>query len=135
MARLLLMTAGTISLLTGIAGIFVPVLPSTPFFLLTAGLYLKSSPVLHNWLITNKLTSTYLNGKTKLINVRTLILALSVMWISILAAAIFAVSETWIRMLLIAAGFAGTAIKLLLFMKNKNPINKNKHERHERKKY
>jgi hypothetical protein len=135
MTRLLLMTAGTLSLLAGIAGIFVPVLPATPFFLLTAGLYVKSSPALYNWLIANRLTSSYLNGKTKLINGKTLVFALSLMWVSILAAVFFAVSETWVRMLLIAAGLAGTTVKLMLFMNRKNPINNNKHERHERKKH
>ncbi len=45
------MTAGWVSLILGIVGIFVPLLPTTPFVLLTAYCFSKSSPRLHRWLI------------------------------------------------------------------------------------
>lgn len=52
--RALYMTGGTISLALGIIGIFVPGLPTTPFVLLSAALYAKSSEKLYNWLLDNK---------------------------------------------------------------------------------
>lgn len=52
--RALYMTGGTISLALGIIGIFVPGLPTTPFVLLSAALYAKSSEKLYNWLLENK---------------------------------------------------------------------------------
>lgn len=52
--RALYMTGGTLSLALGIIGIFVPGLPTTPFVLLSAALYAKSSEKLYNWLIENK---------------------------------------------------------------------------------
>lgn len=52
--RVLYMTGGTISLALGIIGIFVPGLPTTPFVLLSAALYAKSSEKLYNWLLNNK---------------------------------------------------------------------------------
>ena len=53
--RALYMIGGTISLALGIIGLFVPGLPTTPFVLLSAALYAKSSEKLYNWLLGNKL--------------------------------------------------------------------------------
>ncbi|MEJ2179269.1 MAG: YbaN family protein [Gammaproteobacteria bacterium] len=45
---------GIISLVLGIAGIFLPLLPTTPFILLSAYCFAKSSPKLYQWMIDNK---------------------------------------------------------------------------------
>ena len=60
--KFLLIVTGTVSLITGIIGIFLPVLPSTPFFILTTGLYLRSSPALYNRIINSHLTVPYLRN-------------------------------------------------------------------------
>ena len=52
--RFLYMLGGTVSLVLGIIGLFVPGLPTTPFVLLSAALYAKSSEKLYNWLLDNK---------------------------------------------------------------------------------
>lgn len=45
------------SLLVGVGGIgiFIPGLPTTPFLLLAAALYVKGSPRLHQWLTEHRL--------------------------------------------------------------------------------
>lgn len=58
--RILLIIGGSLSLVLGIVGIFVPGLPTTPFLLLTAGMYLKSSDRLYNWVIKNKYFGHYI---------------------------------------------------------------------------
>lgn len=53
--RWLLLVAGTLATALGIAGIFLPLLPSTPFFLLAAACYGRSSKRAYRWLMTNRL--------------------------------------------------------------------------------
>jgi len=60
--RHLLLIAGTLSLAVGIVGIFVPILPTTPFLLLAAGCYLRSSQRFYNWLMGNRLLGAYIRN-------------------------------------------------------------------------
>jgi uncharacterized membrane protein YbaN (DUF454 family) len=60
--RQLLLAAGTLSLAIGIAGIVIPLLPTTPFLLLAAGCYLRSSPRFYNWLMGNRWLGAYIRN-------------------------------------------------------------------------
>ena len=60
--KTLYIALGTLSLALGILGIFLPLLPTTPFLLLTAALYFKSSPRLYNWLLNQKHLGPYIRN-------------------------------------------------------------------------
>lgn len=53
--RVLYIIGGTLALGLAILGIVVPGLPTTPFALLSAFLYAKSSRKLYNWLLNNRI--------------------------------------------------------------------------------
>jgi uncharacterized membrane protein YbaN (DUF454 family) len=117
MIRLLLISGGTISLLLGLVGIFIPVLPTTPFVLLSAVLYIRSSPTLYNKIMTSRLTSRYL---TREAGKKAVISAIVLMWAMIVLTALFIVDETWLRILLVLAGITGTIFKINYFFSKGN---------------
>ena len=117
MRKILLISGGTASLILGIVGIFIPVLPTTPFMILSAGLYVKSSPAMYNRILHGRLTSKYMipaSGR------RAGITALAIMWTMIILTALFVVNSAWLRILLAVIGIMGTAFKIRYFFSNKN---------------
>ena len=63
--RQLLIITGTVSVAIGMIGIFIPILPTTPFLLLAAACYLRSSPRFYRWLMHNRWFGTYIRNYTE----------------------------------------------------------------------
>ncbi len=85
LSKRLLVVAGTISTATGIVGIFVPILPTTPFLLLAAACYIRSSERFYRWLTNNRMfgayISNYIEGKGMALKIKFITLLL--LWASI----------------------------------------------------
>ena len=111
---------GSISLVLGTLGIFLPVLPTTPFYLLTAWLYMKSSPKLYSKVMNNKYFGTIVRDfqVDKSISLRTKIIVVSMLWGTMLISAFWAVSVWWLRLLLFAIA-GGITIHILSYKTKK----------------
>jgi len=87
----------------GILGIFLPLLPTTPFLLIAAACYIRSSEKFYNWLINNKwlgnYIKNYLEGKGVPLKVK--VLSISLLWITIGYSVVFVVHIFLIRVILI----------------------------------
>lgn len=93
---------GTVSLALGILGIFLPLLPTTPFLLLTAALYFKGSPRLYQWLLNQKHLGPYIRNfrENKAIPLRAKVISLVLMWGTMLYCIFFLVPLVWVKILL-----------------------------------
>lgn len=112
MLKPLYIVLGSISLVLGIIGIVLPGLPTTPFLLLSAYLYLKGSPALHKWLLGHK----YLGGrirryyKQKGLSRTQKIYSTVLMWIMVSISAFIIISNNSLRIVVLAAACIGTAV-------------------------
>lgn len=100
--RWLLVAAGSASLGLGVLGIFLPVLPTTPFLLLAAFCYARSSQRLYDWLLSTRRLGPYIRTwrENKAIPLRLKIWTLTLMATFITVSAVFFVEALWLRILL-----------------------------------
>ena len=93
---------GTISLGLGIVGIFLPLLPTTPFLILAAILYARSSRRLHYWIMHNRLFGRYIKNYVSGggISLPAKIVIITLLWVTIGISAFFVVSSLVVRIIL-----------------------------------
>ncbi len=100
--RWLLIIVGSVSVGLGVIGIFIPLLPTTPFLLLAATCYAKSSDRFYNWLISNRWLGKYIRnyreGKGTPLRVKAV--SIFIMWAAIGYSAIYATESLALRVVL-----------------------------------
>jgi uncharacterized protein len=114
--KFLLKSLGIVSLLLGIAGIFLPLLPTTPFLLLAAALFAKSSDKLYNWLLNHKYLGSYIRNfrEHKSIPLRVKLFSIILLWVTISYSALFIVPLLWVKILLLAIAI-GVTVHILSY--------------------
>lgn len=101
--RIVFIVLGSIALVLGIVGIFLPLLPTTPFLLLAAALYFRSSPRLYDWLLKQKRLGPYIRNfrEHKAIPLRAKIISVSMVWLTLLYCAYITHEQPWLSILMI----------------------------------
>jgi uncharacterized membrane protein YbaN (DUF454 family) len=90
--RGILLAGGSVSLSLGILGVFLPILPTTPFLIVAGGCYVRSSDRLYRWLMGNRFVGKYLAGiaRGKGLTLRAKVTTLSIAWLVLLASMLLA---------------------------------------------
>ena len=108
MRNYILIFLGCVSLLAGLVGIFVPVLPTTPFVLLAAALFVRSSDRLYGWLLSSRLFGKYVHAFREKggMTLKGKASAIAMMW------AMIALSSVLVgfKVFIVALGAAGTIV-------------------------
>jgi uncharacterized membrane protein YbaN (DUF454 family) len=102
--RRLLIAAGTLCAGLGIIGIFVPILPTTPFLLLAAACYMRSSERFYRWLTNNRVFGAYVRNyiEGRGMPIRIKLATILLLWLAIGLSITFAVESLVIRIILIS---------------------------------
>jgi uncharacterized protein len=102
--KTLLIVAGTACVALGALGVVLPVLPTTPFLLLAAACYARSSRRFHDWLVGDHILGNYIRNyrERRGIPLRSKVITLTMLWASIAASAVYAVDLWPVRVLLVA---------------------------------
>lgn len=114
--KIALNVLGSIAVVLAILGLFLPLLPTTPFLLLASACFARGSTRLHGWLLNNKVFGQYIRDfeQGKGMPLKAKVTALAVLWAS-LAFSAFQVNSMALRFMLVAIG-AGVTIYLVWYV-------------------
>ena len=107
--RWTLIVVGWLAIVLGVIGIFLPLLPTTPFLLLAAGCFARSSEKFHGWLLGHKYLGPYihlyLDGKGIPFKAKCYII--SVLWFT-MGISIYLVGHLALKIMLVVIGVCVT---------------------------
>ena len=117
------MSSGFLFTAIGVIGIFVPLLPTTPFLLLAAACFARSSDRFYRWLTGHRylgpIVSGYLDGSG--IPAHAKRTAITLVWLTLCPAAFLLVSQLWLKILLIIRAISITWYLYSLPTREENP--------------
>ncbi|MCL2500130.1 MAG: YbaN family protein [Defluviitaleaceae bacterium] len=120
MKKALLIAAGLVSLALGAVGVILPILPTTPFVLLSAACFSMSHEGLEKWLQKNRIFGPFIdNYRTKQgISILHKTVSIAFLW-SGLTVSMILTGTAWVYILLIMVGIGVTTHLLMIKTKTR----------------
>lgn len=120
--KYLFVTLGSIFLGLGVIGVFVPVLPTTPFLLLSAAFYVRSSRRMYRWLLNHKIFGKFIMDfrESRSISLRNKLISISTMMLMLLLSVFVFVDELYTKLIILVLGIIGFAVILSFPTTKKN---------------
>lgn len=120
LTRWVLIIAGTFFTGLGIVGIFLPLLPTTPFLLLAAACYARSSKRFYDWLMNNKRFGRYIKNyrEGKGISLKVKVVTICLLWLTIAISALV-IHDLFIAIILMLVA-VGVTLHILTIRTLKN---------------
>lgn len=114
--RAALLVLGSVLLGIGIVAVVVPVLPTTPFLILAAICYARSSVRCYRWLVTNRVFGRYLDDylRGRGVSWKVKAGALVFLWAVICVSALVFVDALWLRIVLFVIALGVTIHVIML---------------------
>lgn len=118
----ILIAFGSVFATLGFIGVFIPVLPTTPFLLLAAICYGKGSKKLYNWLLDHRILGRYIRDYRSGLGIplASKIYALVILWMSITSSVIFFIKPMILRIMVVLIALIVTVYILSLKTRNKD---------------
>lgn len=112
--KIILLSAGTVFTIVGFIGIFVPLLPTTPFLLLAAACYARSSQKFYFWLLNNRLCGVYIKDyiEHKGLPFGIKLFSIILLWAAIISSILFFILNPLFKILMFLIAI-GVSIHLL----------------------
>jgi hypothetical protein len=109
--KALLVAAGSLCLGLAVLGLFLPLLPTTPFLLLASACYVRSSERLHNWLMGNRLLGGYIRNfrERRGVPVRAKVTTVVLLWLPLLYS-VYRLDLFWLEAALVLMGVTWSVI-------------------------
>lgn len=106
----LLVTGGSLCVVLAVFGMFLPVLPTTPFLLLAAFLYSRSSEKFYERLLNNRWCGEYLRNyrEGRGIAVKQKVVTILILWATMAYGIWFLASAMWVNLLMLCIALGVT---------------------------
>ncbi|MCK9628146.1 MAG: YbaN family protein [Bacteroidales bacterium] len=112
----------SVCVVCGTIGIFLPVLPTTPFLLLAGYFYMNSSPGRFYWLVRNPYLGPYIRDyySKRGMPLRQKAKTITMLWFTLILSIIFIASSLWLKLILMSVG---VGVTIHIAMKKTRPDN------------